>query len=173
MFHAFKPVIDYGGKGRTCGVTRTEPPLVKSWMATQMSLILNKCANIFLKDLTQDGKKGNWPVVRWWGVISCFGTGTTSDDFTVQGNDPVVIDKLNSLVTTGAIVAAIALSMWAEMPCGLRCHLDHWLWWHQAMWEERKLLQYIGVAQDRHLGLLLLTEYHQEIRVVGSYWNFS
>ena len=42
----------------------------------------------------------------------------TSDDFAVQGNDPVLIDKLNNLVTTGAIVAAVALSMRGEMPSG-------------------------------------------------------
>ena len=40
-----------------------------------------------------------------------FGTGTTADDFAAWGNDPVLIDKLNSLVTTGIIAAATALSI--------------------------------------------------------------
>ena len=30
----------------------------------------------------------------------------------------LLIDKLNSLVTTGAFVSDVALSMWAEMPSG-------------------------------------------------------
>ena len=45
-----------------------------------------------------------------------FGTGTTTDDFAAWGNEPVLIDKFKSLVTTGAFAAAVALSMWSEMP---------------------------------------------------------
>ena len=47
-----------------------------------------------------------------------FGTGTTTVDFAAWGNDPVLIDKLNSFVTTGVIAVAVALSIRAEMPSG-------------------------------------------------------
>ena len=42
-----------------------------------------------------------------------------TDIFAACGNAPVFKERLNSLVTTGVIVAAVAWSMWAEIPSGL------------------------------------------------------
>ena len=41
-----------------------------------------------------------------------------NDIFAACGNVPVFRERLNSLVTTGVIVTAVALSMWAEIPSG-------------------------------------------------------
>ena len=47
-----------------------------------------------------------------------FGIGIMNDIFAACGNVPVFRERLNSLVTTGVIVTAVALSMWAEIPSG-------------------------------------------------------
>ena len=47
-----------------------------------------------------------------------FGIGIMNDIFAACGNVPVFRKRLNSLVTTGVIVTAVALSMWAEIPSG-------------------------------------------------------
>ena len=65
-----------------------------------------------------------------------------------------MINKLNSLVTTRTIVAAVALSMWAEMPSGPLAFVTS----NDVRWEKTSS-SYRGVAQDRHLGLLQLTVY--------------
>ena len=78
-----------------------------------------------------------------------FGTGTTTDDFAALVNDPVLIDKLNSLVTTGIIAAAVALSIRAEMPSGPLAFVTS-----REVGETGHLPQYRGVVQDRSLGLL-------------------
>ena len=47
-----------------------------------------------------------------------FGIGIMNDIFAACGNIPVFRERLNSLVTTGVIVTAVALSTWAEIPSG-------------------------------------------------------
>ncbi len=46
------------------------------------------------------------------------GIGTTLDIFHAAGNWPVVIERLNSLQSEGAILVAVALSILADMPSG-------------------------------------------------------
>ena len=50
--------------------------------------------------------------------MSSFGIGTTFESFQSAGTLPVLIDKLNSDVTVGAISSANNLSIHAVMPSG-------------------------------------------------------
>ena len=47
-----------------------------------------------------------------------FGTGTTFDFFQDFGKHADDRDRLNSFVKAGAILWAVALSMWADIPSG-------------------------------------------------------
>lgn len=62
--------------------------------------------------------------VRWGSYI--FGIGVMNYIFAAGGKARVFKERLNSLVTTGVIVASVALSMWAKIPSGPLAFVTSW-----------------------------------------------
>ena len=68
---------------------------------------------MFLKKLIKNGKEGNEMVIRnrcCMGILP-LGTGTIDGIFQGEGIEPVIIDKLKSLVTEGAMAVAVYFSV--------------------------------------------------------------
>ena len=69
--------------------------------------------NVFLEQITKYGQEGNRPVIVRVRFVTAF-----RDTFQSIGSSPVMIEMLSGFVTAGVILAAVALSILAEILSG-------------------------------------------------------